>query len=148
MVAAAGKKKVSGFIKLEILPGAANPSPPVGPALGQKGVNIMEFCKAFNDKTKEMDKTLSVPVSITVYEDRKFDFIIKTPKASALIMKEAGIKKGSSKAHVEKVGKLTRAQLEKIAKIKWPDLTAASIEAAMRTVAGTARNMGIEVEEI
>jgi large subunit ribosomal protein L11 len=142
------QKKVSGKIKLLIMPGGANPSPPVGPALGQNGVNIMEFCKAFNAETQKFeDKSMKVPVEITVYSDRSFSFITKTPPASALILKEVGKKKGSSKANSEKVGKLSLAQLENIAQIKWPDLTAANIKAAMKTVAGTARSMGVEIEE-
>ena len=141
-------KKVSGSIKLLIVPAAANPSPPVGPALGQKGVNIMEFCKAFNDKTKELDKSIPVPVMITVYEDRSFTFVTKTPPASRLILKELNLAKGSSTPHSKKVGKITRVQLEKIAQIKTPDLTAADLEAAVRTIAGTARSIGIEVEGV
>jgi len=144
----AKQKAISGFIKLIITPGSANPSPPVGPALGQKGVNIMDFCKAFNDKTKDMDKSLGAPVVITVYEDRSFSFIVKTPPASDLIRKESGIAKGSSTPNSKKVGKLTRAQLEKIAEIKMPDLTAADLKAAVRTIAGTARSMGVEVEGV
>jgi large subunit ribosomal protein L11 len=143
-----GGKKISGYIKLLIAPGGANPSPPVGPALGQKGVNIMEFCKAFNAKTQEMDKSLKVPVIITVYEDRSFTFITRTPPASALILKALNLGKGSATPHSNKVGKLTRAQLEDIAQKKMPDLTAADLEAAIRTVAGTARSMGIEVEGV
>ncbi|HCU05833.1 MAG: 50S ribosomal protein L11 [Gammaproteobacteria bacterium GWE2_42_36] len=142
------KKKITAYIKLQIQPGAANPSPPVGPALGQKGVNIMDFCKAFNEATKEMDKALKVPVIITVYEDRSFSFITKTPPASGLIIKELGLPKGSAVPNKDKVGKLSRAQVQKIAETKQPDLTAASIEAAMRTIAGTARSMGVDVEEI
>lgn len=141
-------KKITGYIKLQISPGAANPSPPVGPALGQKGVNIMEFCKSFNEKTQELDKTLPVPVMITVFEDRSFEFIVKTPPASRLILKALKAQKGSATPNVNKVGKLTRAQLEEIAKIKMPDLTAADLEAAIRTIAGTARSMGVEVEGV
>lgn len=141
-------KKVTGYIKLQIMPGAANPSPPVGPALGQKGVNIMDFCKAFNDKTKELDKSLKVPTLITVYEDRSFTFEVKTPPASGLIMKALSLKKGSSTPNTQKVGKITRAQLEEIAKAKEPDLTAASLDAAVRTIAGTARSMGVDVEGV
>ncbi|MEK6730998.1 MAG: 50S ribosomal protein L11 [Pseudomonadota bacterium] len=140
-------KKIKGFINLLIAPGAANPSPPIGPALGQKGVNIMEFCTAFNNATNKLDKTLKVPTIITVYEDRSFSFVVKQPPASALILKATGLTKGSSKPNSEKVGKLSRAQLEEIAKTKMPDLTAGSLKAAMRTIAGTARNMGVEVEE-
>lgn len=141
-------KKVSGYIKLLIAPGGANPSPPVGPALGQKGVNIMEFCKAFNDKTKEMDKSLKVPVMITVFEDRSFKFETKTPPASALILKALNAKKGSSVPNKDKIGKLTVQQLEEIAQIKMPDLTAIDMKAAVRTVAGTARSMGVETEGV
>lgn len=143
-----GKKKITGSLKLVITPGAANPSPPIGPALGQKGVNIMEFCKAFNEKTKEMDKSLPVPALITIYEDRSFTFTVGTPPASALIKKQAKITKGSPIPHTNKVGKLTRAQLEEIAKIKSPDLTAADLKAAMKTIAGSARSMGVETEEV
>lgn len=141
-------KKITGYIKLLITPGSANPSPPVGPALGQKGVNIMDFCKAFNDKTKELDKSLQIPVMITVFEDRSFIFDIKTPPASRLILKVLNLQKGSSTPNTTKVGKLNRAQLEEIAKIKAPDLTAADLEAAIRSVAGTARSMGIDVEGV
>jgi len=144
----AKSKKVSGYIKLQITPGAANPSPPVGPALGQKGVNIMDFCKAFNDRTKDKDKALKVPVVITVYEDRSFSFETKTPPAAGLIMQAAKLSKGSPTPNTKKVGKLNRAELEEIAKVKQPDLTAASLEAAVRTIAGTARSMGIEVEGV
>ncbi len=142
------KKKVSGLIKLQIKPGAANPSPPIGPALGQHGVNIMEFCKAFNDKTQKMDKELPVPVVITVYADRSFTFITRTPPASALIKKALALPKGSAVPNRDKVGKLTRAQLEEIANAKMADLTAADLEAAIRTIAGTARSMGVEVEGV
>jgi len=138
-------KKIKGYINLLIVPGAANPSPPIGPALGQKGVNIMEFCKSFNDKTKEMDKQLPVKVVITVFEDRSFVFIIKTPPASALIKKELGVKGGSSNPNTKKIGSLTSAQIKKIADIKMPDLTAVNSAAAMRTIAGTARSMGVDV---
>lgn len=141
-------KKVQAYIKLQVNPGAANPSPPIGPALGQHGVNIMEFCKAFNAATQSMDKALPVPVVITVYNDRSFTFITKTPPASALIMKELNLKKGSSNPSKEKVGKLTRAQLEKIAEVKMPDLTAGGIDAAVHTIAGTARSMGVDVEGV
>lgn len=139
-------KTITAFIKLQIKPAAANPSPPIGPALGQHGVNIMEFCKAFNARTQEMDKSMKVPVVITVYSDRSFTFVTKTPPAPALIMKELGLAKGSSNPNTQKVGKITRQQLEKIAKIKMPDLTAASLEAAVRSIAGTARSMGVDVE--
>ncbi|MFN3234729.1 MAG: 50S ribosomal protein L11 [Gammaproteobacteria bacterium] len=141
-----GKKKVQSYIKLQVKAGEANPSPPVGPALGQHGVNIMEFCKAFNDKTKTIEKGLPIPVVITVYQDRSFDFITKTPPASVLLRKAAGIQKGSATPNTNKVGKVTRAQLEEIAKTKEPDITALDIEAAVKTIAGTARSMGIEVE--
>ncbi len=141
-------KKVTGYIKLLITPGAANPSPPVGPALGQKGVNIMDFCKAFNDKTKDQDRSLKIPTMITVYEDRSFTFEVKTPPASGLILKSLKLEKGSSTPNTNKVGKLSRQQLEEIAQIKMPDLTAADLEAAIRTIAGTARSMGIEVEGV
>lgn len=141
-------KKVTGGIKLQIAPGAANPSPPVGPALGQKGVNIMEFCKAFNAATQNMDKALKVPVIITVYEDRSFTFVLKTPPAADLILKALNSKKGSAEPNKNKIGKLTRAQLEEIANIKMPDLTAATLEAAVWSIAGTARSMGVDVEGI
>lgn len=142
-------KKVTKIIKLQIPAGAANPSPPVGPALGQAGVNIMEFCKAFNAKTTGMDKELSIPVLITVYADRSFTFVTKTPPASQLL-KKIVLKgqKGSSTPNTNKVGKATRAQLEEIAKMKEPDLTAASLDAAVRTIAGTARSMGVDVEGV
>jgi len=143
-----GKKRISAYIKLQVNPGAANPSPPIGPALGQHGVNIMEFCKAFNAKTQDMDKALPVPVVITVYEDRSFTFITRTPPASALIKKALGLKSGSSTPHTNKVGKLTRAQLEEIATTKMPDLTAGDLEAAIRTIAGTARSMGVDAEGV
>ena len=139
-------KKITGYIKLLITPGAANPSPPVGPALGQKGVNIMDFCKTFNDKTKDLDKSLKVPTMITVFEDRSFVFEVKTPPASGLILKALSVKKGSAVPNTNKVGKLSRAQLEEIAKTKTPDLTAADLEAAIRSIAGTARSMGINVK--
>jgi len=141
-------KKVIGFIKLQILAGKANPAPPVGPALGQHGVNIMEFCKAFNAKTQEMQGKL-IPVEITVYADRSFTFITKTPPASSLILEAAGLKKGegSPEPHKEKVGKITQAQVKEIAEIKMPDLNSVDIESAMSMVAGTARSMGINVEK-
>ena len=141
-------KKVSGSIKLLVAPGGANPSPPIGPALGQKGVNIMEFCKAFNAKTQEMDKSLKVPVIITVFEDRSFTFETRTPPASALILKVLKASKGSAVQNNDKIGKLSLAQLEEIAKAKMPDLSAADIKAALRTIAGTARSMGVEVEGV
>ena len=139
-------KKVEAYIKLQVKAGMANPSPPVGPALGQHGVNIMEFCKAFNAKTDSVEKGLPIPVVITVYSDRSFTFETKTPPASVLIMKAIGIQKGSGVPNVNKVGKITRAQLEEIATAKEPDLTAASLDAAVRTIAGSARSMGVEVE--
>lgn len=141
-------KKINAYIKLQIKAGSANPSPPVGPALGQHGVNIMEFCKAFNAKTQEIEKGLPTPVVITVYADRSFTFITKTPPAAVLLKKELGLKSGSATPNTEKVGKATREQLEKIAKIKDPDLTAADLDAAVRTIAGTARSMGIDVEGV
>lgn len=140
-------KKVKSLIKLQVKGGAANPSPPVGPALGQHGVNIMEFCKAFNAQTQTPDRQgKPLPVVITVFEDRSFTFIIKTPPASHLIKEAAGLAKGSSVPNANKVGKLTRKQVEDIARMKMPDLNAASIEAAMRSIAGSARSMGVEVE--
>lgn len=139
-------KKVSSYIKLQVPAGKANPSPPVGPALGQKGVNIMEFCKAFNAATQGLEVGLPIPVVITVYSDKSFTFVTKTPPASILLKKAAGIKSGSSRPNTQKVGKVTRAQLEEIAKAKEPDLTAADLDAAVRTIAGSARSMGLEVE--
>lgn len=139
-------KKVQAYIKLQVKAGQANPSPPVGPALGQHGVNIMEFCKAFNAATQGMEPGMPTPVVITVYSDRSFTFITKTPPASILLMKAAGIKGGSGIPNKNKVGKVTRAQVEDIAKLKMPDLTAANMEAAVRTIAGSARSAGIEVE--
>jgi large subunit ribosomal protein L11 len=139
-------KKVIGFIKLQVPAGKANPSPPIGPALGQRGLNIMEFCKAFNAQTQGVEPGLPLPVVITAFADKSFTFIIKTPPTSVLIRKAVKIEKGSSKPHTDKVGRLTRAQVEQIAKQKQPDLTAADLEAAMRTVAGSARSMGVEVE--
>ena len=141
-------KKVTAYIKLQVKAGEANPSPPVGPALGQHGVNIMEFCKAFNAQTTGThEKGSPLPVIITVYSDRSFTFIIKTPPASYLILKATGIAKGSGRPNTEKVGKISRAQLMDIAKIKMPDITAASMDAAIRTIAGSARSMGIEEKE-
>lgn len=140
-------KKVEAYIKLQVKAGMANPSPPVGPALGQHGVNIMEFCKAFNAKTESVEKGLPIPVVITVYNDRSFTFETKTPPASILIMKALNLTKGSSEPHVNKVGKITRAQMEEIAKMKEPDLTAADMDAAVRTIAGSARSMGVDSEE-
>lgn len=139
-------KKIQAYVRLQVKAGEANPAPPIGPALGQQGVNIMEFCKAFNARTQSSEKGMPMPVVITVYSDRSFTFIIKTPPASYLIMKAAGISKGSSVPNKNKVGKITRKQLAEIAKIKMPDLTASDLEAAMCTIAGTARNMGIEIE--
>lgn len=139
-------KKVIGEIKLQIPAGSANPSPPVGPALGQRGVNIMEFCKAFNAQTQDMEPGLPIPTVITVYSDRSFTFITKTPPAPVLLLKAAGIKSGSGRPNTEKVGTVTREQLEEIAKTKEPDLTAADMDAAVRTIAGTARSMGLNVE--
>ncbi len=141
-------KKIQAYIKLQVAAGAANPSPPVGPALGQHGVNIMEFCKAFNAKTQELEKGLPIPVVITVYSDRSFTFITKTPPASVLLRKAAGVPKGSSTPNTNKVGKLSRAQLEEVASMKMPDLSAADMDAAVRTVAGTARSMGLETEGV
>ena len=139
-------KKVVAEINLQIPAGAANPSPPVGPALGQRGVNIMEFCKAFNAQTQKVEPGLPLPVVITAYTDKSFSFIIKTPPTTVLIKKAAGIESGSPRPHTDKVGKITKKQVEEIAKVKMPDLNAASLEAAMRTVAGSARSMGIIVE--
>jgi large subunit ribosomal protein L11 len=139
-------KKVVGFVKLQVPAGKANPSPPIGPALGQRGLNIMEFCKAFNAQTQGVEPGLPLPVVITAYADKSFTFIIKTPPTSVLIRKAAKLEKGSAKPNTDKVGRLTRAQVEQIAKQKMPDLTAADLEAAMRTVAGSARSMGVEVE--
>ena len=141
-------KKVDAYIKLQVPAGDANPSPPVGPALGQHGVNIMEFCKAFNAKTQSVEKGLPIPVVITVYNDKSFTFITKTPPASILLKKAAGIKSGSGVPHINKVGKVTRAQLEEIATTKMPDLTAADMDAAVRTIAGSARSMGLETEGV
>lgn len=139
-------KKVTGYVKLQVKAGEANPSPPVGPALGQKGVNIMQFCKEFNAQTQKLEKGMPMPVIITVYSDRSFTFILKTPPASVLLKKAVGIQSGSSNPNTKKVGKVTRAQLEEIAKTKQPDLNAADIDAAIRTIAGSARSMGLEVE--
>jgi large subunit ribosomal protein L11 len=140
-------KKVQAYIKLQVKAGQANPSPPVGPALGQHGVNIMEFCKAFNAETQGMEPGLPIPVVITVYSDRSFTFIKKTPPAAVLLRKVVGISKGSATPNTHKVGKATRAHLEEVATMKWPDLTAADMDAAVRTIAGSARSAGIEVEE-
>src|ERR1700686_4455101 len=141
-------KKVQGYIKLQVPAGSANPSPPIGPALGQQGVNIMEFCKQFNAQTAKTEKGLPIPVVITVYSDRSFTFIMKTPPASVLIRKALGLEKGSGTPNTAKVGKITRAQLEEIARLKQPDLTAADLEAAVRTIAGSARSMGVDVEGV
>lgn len=139
-------KKIVGFIKLQVPAGKANPAPPIGPALGQRGLNIMEFCKAFNARTQGVEPGLPVPVVITAFADKSFTFIMKTPPATILIKKAAKIQKGSARPHTEKVGKITRAQAEEIAKTKAPDLTAADMDAAVRTIAGSARSMGIVVE--
>jgi len=149
MATVRSKKKVKALIKLQIKGGAANPSPPVGPALGQQGVNIMDFCKAFNAQTQSPDKAgRPLPVVITVYEDRSFTFVVKTPPASYLIREAAKLEKGSSTPNTNKVGKLNRKQLEEIAKVKMPDLTAADLNAAVRCIAGTARSMGVDVEGV
>ncbi|MCC6718443.1 MAG: 50S ribosomal protein L11 [Acetobacteraceae bacterium] len=139
-------KKVQGYIKLQVPAGSANPSPPIGPALGQQGVNIMEFCKQFNAQTQKIEKGLPIPVVITVYSDRSFTFIMKSPPAAVLIRKSVGVEKGSGTPNTVKVGKISRRQLEEIARTKQPDLTAADLEAAVRTIAGSARSMGIDVE--
>ena len=141
-------KKVDALIKLQVPAGGANPSPPVGPALGQHGVNIMEFCKAFNAATQEMEKNLPVPVVITVYADKSFTYIMKTPPASVLLLKAAGLQKGSGVPHTDKVGRVTRAQLEEIAHVKMADLNAYDIDAAVKIIAGSARSMGIETDEV
>ena len=141
-------KKIVGFIKLQVPAGKANPSPPIGPALGQRGLNIMEFCKAFNAKTQKMEPGLMLPVVITAYADKSFTFIIKTPPATVLIKKAIKLDKGSKTPHTDKVGKLTLAQAEEIARTKMPDLTAADLAGAVRTIAGSARSMGVEVEGI
>ena len=139
-------KKIIGFIKLQVPAGKANPAPPIGPALGQRGLNIMEFCKAFNARTQSMEKGLPIPVVITAFADKAFTFVMKTPPATILIKKAAKIDKGSARPHTNKVGKITRAQAEEIAKAKEPDLTAADLDAAVRTIAGSARSMGVTVE--
>ena len=141
-------KKVVGYIKLQVPAGKANPSPPIGPALGQRGLNIMEFCKAFNAQTQKVEPGLMLPVVITAYADKSFTFILKSPPASVLIKKALKLDKGSKTPHAEKVGKLTRKQAEEIAKMKQPDLTAADMDAAVRTIAGSARSMGVEVEGV
>ena len=140
-------KKVVGFIKLQVPAGKANPSPPIGPALGQRGLNIMEFCKAFNAATQKLEPGLPVPCVITAYQDKSFTFVMKTTPASILIKKAAKIDSGSKTPHTDKVGKITRAQAEEIARTKMPDLTAADLEAAVRTIAGSARSMGVDVVE-
>ena len=141
-------KKIEAYIKLQVAAQEGNPSPPVGPALGQHGLNIMEFCKAFNAQTQSVEKGMPVPVVITVYNDRSFTFIMKTPPAAVLLIKAAGIAKGSGEPNTNKVGKVTRAQLEEIATMKMPDLTAADMDAAVRTIAGSARSMGLDVEGV
>ena len=141
-------KKVKAYIKLQVQAGQAKPSPPVGPALGQHGLNIMEFCKAFNAQTQQLEQGMPMPVVITAYSDKSFTFIIKTPPASILLKKAAGLKSGSKTPHTHKVGKITRTQVEEIANTKMPDLTAATMDAAVRTIAGSARSMGIEVEGV
>jgi large subunit ribosomal protein L11 len=141
-------KKIVGLIKLQVPAGKANPSPPIGPALGQRGLNIMEFCKAFNAQTQKMEPGLMLPVVITAYADKSFTFILKSPPASVLIKKALKLDRGSKTPHTDKVGKLTRKQAEEIAKTKQPDLTAADLDAAVRTIAGSARSMGVEVEGV
>ncbi|WP_395669158.1 50S ribosomal protein L11 [Rhodoferax sp.] len=141
-------KKIVGFIKLQVPAGKANPSPPIGPALGQRGLNIMEFCKAFNAQTQGVEPGLPLPVVITAFADKSFTFVIKTPPATVLIKKAIKLDKGSARAHVDKVGKITRAQLEEIAKTKMKDMTAADLDAAVRTIAGSARSMGVNVEGV
>ena len=141
-------KKVQGYVKLQVPAGQANPSPPIGPALGQQGVNIMEFCKQFNAQTQQTEKGLPIPVVITVYSDRSFTFVMKTPPASVLIRKALGLEKRSGTPNTAKVGKISRKQLEDIAKTKTPDLTAADLDAAVRTIAGTARSMGVDAEGV
>ena len=141
-------KKVIGFIKLQVGAGKANPSPPIGPALGQRGLNIMEFCKAFNAKTQSMEPGLPIPVVITAFSDKSFTFVMKTPPASIILKKAAGIKSGSARPNADKVGKISRAQIEEIAKAKEPDLTGANLDAMVRTIAGSARSMGLEVEGV
>ena len=140
-------KKVSAYVKLQVAAAKANPSPPVGPALGQHGVNIMEFCKAFNAQTQNLEPGLPIPVVITVYSDRSFTFIMKTPPATVLLKKALGIDKGSPTPNTKKIGTVTRTQLEEVAKAKMPDLTAADLDAAVRTIAGSARSMGLDVRE-
>ena len=141
-------KKVTGYLKLQVPAGSANPAPPIGPALGQRGLNIMEFCKAFNAQTQGMEPGLMLPVVITAFADKSFTFVLKTPPATVLIKKALKLDKGSSKAHLDKVGKITREQLEEIAKTKMKDLTAADLAAAVKTIAGSARSMGVTVEGV
>ena len=141
-------KKIVGYVKLQVPAGKANPSPPIGPALGQRGLNIMEFCKAFNAQTQGLEPGLPIPVVITAYADKSFTFVLKSPPATVLLKKAAKIEKGSGRAHLEKVGKITREQLEEIAKIKVKDLTAADMDAAVKTIAGSARSMGLIVEGV
>lgn len=141
-------KKIQAYIKLQVAAGKANPSPPVGPALGQHGVNIMEFCKAFNAKTQNLEEGLPTPVVITVYSDKSFTFITKTPPAAVLLLKAAGLKSGSARPNTDKVGTVSRAQLEEIANTKMPDLSASNMDAAVRTIAGTARSMGLKTEGV
>ena len=141
-------KKIIGYIKLQVPAGKANPSPPIGPALGQRGLNIMEFCKAFNAKTQQMEPGLPIPVVITAFADKSFTFVMKTPPATVLIKKAIKLDKGSARPHTDKVGVITRTQLEEIAKMKEPDLTAANMDSAVRTIAGTARSMGVRVEGV
>ncbi|MBI4356320.1 MAG: 50S ribosomal protein L11 [Gammaproteobacteria bacterium] len=141
-------KKIATTVKLHVKAGEANPAPPIGPALGQHGVNIMEFCKSFNEATKQLEKGLPLPVIMTIYSDRSFTFVLKTPPASVLLRKAAGVEKGSAKPNTEKVGSVNRTHLENIAKTKMPDLTAKDLEAAIRTIAGSARSMGLRVEGV
>ena len=141
-------KKVEAYVKLQVAAGKANPSPPVGPALGQHGLNIMEFCKAFNAQTQNFEQGMPIPVVISVFSDRSFSFVLKTPPAAVLLLKAAGLSKGSGEPNTKKVGKVNRAQLEDIATTKEPDLTAGDMDAAVRTIAGTARSMGLEVEGV
>ena len=141
-------KQIDGYLKLQVPAGAASPSPPIGPALGQRGLNIMDFCKAFNAATQKVEPGLPIPVVITAFSDKSFTFVMKTPPASILLKKAAKLSKGSAVPHTDKVGKITRAQAEEIAKTKMPDLTAADMDAAVRTIAGSARSMGIEVEGV
>ncbi len=141
-------KKITGYVKLQVPAGKANPAPPIGPALGQRGLNIMEFCKAFNAQTQGVEPGLPIPVVITAYADKSFTFVMKTPPATVLIKKAAKIDKGSAKPHTDKVGTITRAQAEEIAKAKMPDLTAADLDAAVRSIAGSAASMGITVEGV